>query len=85
MNTQQTMNALFVMLKKQALAGQVMNYRQTYKDSLTFMAVRFVRGLPFALQYVKRYLDRAMLGGTVEDNVYMYPKFAAILTAWTHP
>lgn len=83
MNTAQTENALLVMLKQQALAGQVMNYRRTYKDSLTFMAVEFVKGLPFALQYVKRYLDKAMLGGTIDDNDYMFPKFADILAAWT--
>lgn len=85
MNGNQVLDAFLVMLRQQALAGQVMNYRQTYKDSVFFVIIAFIRGVPFALQYIKRYLDKAMLGGFVESNDYMYPKFADILVQFTSP
>lgn len=85
MNASQTLYAILVMLRREALAGQVMDYRHVYQNSILFILAVFFLGLPRALQIVHRYLDKAMLGGQIESNDYMYPKFANILAQFTFP
>lgn len=70
---------LLAMLKRQALAGQVVDYPKVYTQLKVLDRLLLFYPMAKVLMLIRFYLDKLTLAGGIDSTAYMYPKIAAIV------